>query len=223
MKEKKGKEKEAKMISSKKLFASASILVFSIIIIGFSLTYAYFTIGYGGKASINGNKAAVLDIDSDLKNASAINETQMSLINAGEVETAAKKVSFDITNTSSSTVNGKYVIKLSNYSLTKNLSSKYFKWRLVINPGESEQVFNGDFLQNSEDEGTKLTGNSETDKLTGLNKDLISEDEAVTINIGDTHHLVFYIWLENDSALNQLYLTNGEFKGKLSLEAFPTK
>ena len=48
MKEKKGNE--VKLISSKKLLISASILVFSIVVIGFSLTYAYFTVGYGRKA-----------------------------------------------------------------------------------------------------------------------------------------------------------------------------
>ena len=105
MKEKKGKEKEAKMISSKKLFASASILVFSIIIIGFSLTYAYFSVGYGGKAEVNGNQAAILNVDSDLKNASAINETEMALISEDEIETEAKKVTFDVTNQGTSTVN----------------------------------------------------------------------------------------------------------------------
>ncbi len=220
MKEKKGNE--VKLISSKKLLISASILVFSIVVIGFSLTYAYFTVGYGGKADINGNQAAILNVDSDLKNASAINETEMALINEEDVETEARKVTFDVINQGTSTVNAKYVVKLIDYSITKNLSSKYFKWKLVVNPGESEQVFTGNFLQNPEDEGTKLVGDA-SDKLTGLNMELISEDEALTLNIGKTDHLVFYVWIENDNALNQIYLTNGEFRGRLSLEAFPTK
>lgn len=220
MKEKKGKE--IKFISNKKLLISASILVFSIVVIGFSLTYAYFSVGYGGKAEVNGNQAAILNVDSDLKNASAINETEMALISEDEIETEAKKVTFDVTNQGTSTVNAKYIVKLIDYSITKNLSSKYFKWKLVVNPGEGEQVFTGNFLQNPEDEGTKLTG-SATDTLSGLNKVLVNEDEALTLNIGKTDHLVFYVWLENDDALNQIYLTSGEFRGKLSLEAFPTK
>ncbi len=220
MKEKKGNE--VKLISNKKLLISASILAVSIVLIGFSLTYAYFTVGYGGKADINGNQAAILNVDSDLKNASAINETEMALINAEDVDTEAKKVTFDVINQGTSTVNAKYVVKLINYSITKNLSSKYFKWKLVVNPGESEQVFTGNFLQNEEDEGTKLVGDA-SDKLTGLNMELVSEDEALTLNIGKTDHLVFYVWIENDNDLNQIYLTNGEFRGRLSLEAFPTK
>ena len=220
MKEKKGNG--IKLISNKRLLISASILVFSIVVIGFSLTYAYFSVGYGGKAEVNGNQAAILNVDSDLKNASAINETEMALINQEDVENEAKKVTFDVINQGSSTVNAKYIVKLIDYSITKNLSSKYFKWKLVVNPGESEQVFTGNFLQSPEDEGTKLTGD-DTDNLTGLNKVLIDEDEAITLNIGKTDHLVFYVWIENDSALNQIYLTNGEFRGRLSLEAFPTK
>ena len=220
MKEKKGNG--IKLISNKRLLISASILVFSIVVIGFSLTYAYFSVGYGGKAEVNGNQAAILNVDSDLKNASAINETEMALINQEDVENEAKKVTFDVINQGSSTVNAKYIVKLIDYSITKNLSSKYFKWKLVVNPGEGEQVFTGNFLQNPEDEGTKLTGD-DTDNLTGLSKVLVNEDEALTLNIGKTDHLVFYVWLENDEALNQIYLTSGEFRGKLSLEAFPTK
>ena len=223
MKEKKGNENEVKLISNKKLLISASILVFSIVVIGFSLTYAYFTVGYGGKAEVKDNQAAILNVDSDLKNASAINETEMALISEEEVETEAKKVTFDVINKGTSTVNAKYVVKLIDYSITKNLSSKYFKWKLVVNPGESEQVFSGNFLQNPEDEGTELTGVHDTDTLTGLTKDLITEDEAVTLNIGKTDNLVFYVWLENDESDNQIYLTNGEFRGRLSLEAYPTK
>ena len=215
-------KEKVRVINNKRLVISASILVFSIVVIGFSLTYAYFTVGYGGKAEINGNKAAILNVDSDLKNASAINETEMALINTEDVETEAKKVTFDVINQGTSTVNAKYIVKLIDYSITKNLSSKYFKWKLVVNPGEGEQVFTGNFLQNPEDEGTKLTGDA-TDNLTGLNMELINEEEALTLNIGKTDHLVFYVWIENDSSLNQIYLTNGEFRGRLSLEAFPTK
>ena len=105
MKEKKGNENEVKLISNKKLLISASILVFSIVVIGFSLTYAYFTVGYGGKAEVKDNQAAILNVDSDLKNASAINETEMALISEEEVETEAKKVTFDVINQGTSTVN----------------------------------------------------------------------------------------------------------------------
>ncbi len=221
MEEKRGKE--IKFISNKKLLISAFIIVIAIVLIAFGLTYAYFSIGYGGNADVSGNRAAILNIDSTLKNASAINETEMSLISEDEIETEAKKVTFDVINQGTSTVDAKYIVKLIDYSITKNLSSKYFKWKLVVNPGEGEQVFTGNFLQNPEDEGTKLTGVVETDTLSGLNKVLVNEDEALTLNIGKTDHLVFYVWLENDEALNQIYLTNGEFRGRLSLEAFPTK
>ena len=220
MEEKRGKE--IKFISNKKLLISAFIIVIAIVLIAFGLTYAYFSIGYGGNADVSGNRAAILNIDSTLKNASAINETEMSLISEDEIETEAKKVTFDVINQGTSTVDAKYIVKLIDYSITKNLSSKYFKWKLVVNPGEVEQVFTGNFLQNPEDEGTKLTGD-DTDNLTGLSKVLVNEDEALTLNIGKTDHLVFYVWLENDEALNQIYLTSGEFRGKLSLEAFPTK
>lgn len=217
------KIKNQKMVNDKKLVISASILVVSICIIAFSLTWAYFTIGNSGSEQINNNKTAILNVDSDLKNASAINETEMSLIDQANIEDDAKKVTFDVVNQDTSNVNAKYIVKLVDYSITKNLSSKYFKWKLVVNPGDSEQVFNGNFLQTDIPEGTKLTGNEIDDKVSGLEKELITEDEALTLNVGDSNNLVFYVWLENDDANDQIYLTNGEFRGKLSLEAYPVK
>lgn len=217
------KKEDIKVVNNKKLVISASILVISIIIIAFSLTWAYFTVGDSGKEEINGNQAAVLNVDSNLKNASAINETEMALINPENVESEAKKVTFDVTNEDTSNVNAKYIVKLVDYSITKNLSSEYFKWKLVVNPGDSEQVFSGDFLQSDIPEGTTLTGVEENDKVSGLEKELVSEEEALTLNVGESDNLVFYVWLENTQNSNQLYLTNGEFRGKLSLEAYPVK
>lgn len=226
MKKEKGKnlkKEEVKVINEKKLVISASILVVSIIIIAFSLTWAYFTVGDSGKAAINDNKTAILNVDSNLKNASAINETEMALITPENVESEAKKVTFDVTNQDTSNVNAKYIVKLVDYSITKNLSSEYFKWKLVVNPGEDEQVFSGNFLQSDIPEGTTLTGVEENDKVSGLEKELVSEEEALTLNVGESDNLVFYVWLENTQSNNQLYLTNGEFRGKLSLEAYPVK
>ena len=221
--EKNNNEKNQKMVSSKNLVISASILVVSIIIIAFSLTWAYFTVGNGGKEAINDNQAAILNVDSNLKNASAINETEMALIEPENVDTEAKKVTFDVTNQDTSTVNAKYIVKLIDYSITKNLSSAYFKWKLVVIPGEEEQVFSGDFLQPDIPEGTTLTGVEEDDKVSGLEKELVTEDEALTLNVGESDNLVFYVWLENNQSNDQIYLTSGQFRGKLSLEAYPVK
>ena len=213
------KEKEVKLISNKKLLLSASILVSSIIIIGLSLTYAYFETTYTGSENVTGNKAATMNITTNLDSGIAINASELSLINANSVESSAKKVSFTVTNNSNSTVKAKYTVKLSNYSITKNLQSKYFKWKLVIKNGGSQvgNPFTGTFG------GSQEPSNGVRDQVNNLNMNLISDNQAVEIAAGTTHNLDFYIWLENDAAVNQLYLTNGSFNGKLSVSAVPIK
>lgn len=126
---------------------------------------------------------------------------------------------FSVTNNSTSEVNANYTIELVEMSMTRNLSSKYFKWALVINPGADEQVITGDFLDTSI--GTE--GNNNTTEVTGLTKTLISTEDALPLNIGATDNIEFYIWLENDDIVDQLYLTNGDFSAKLSLNAFPVR
>lgn len=211
-------EKNVKQVSNKRLIISSFVVAISIVVIGVSFTYAYFTMRYSGKASVQENKAAIMDVTSTLTNATAINAIPMELIEASEVDTLAKKVEFSVTNEATSNVDVKYIVKLVDFSITKNLFSKYFKWRLVVNPGENQKVINGNFLGDN----TAEPGN-DTTKLTDLTKDLVSEAEALPLKKSTTDHLVFYIWLENEESVDQLYLTNGSFNAKLQVEAFPTK
>ena len=210
-------EKKVKLISNKKLLLSALILVSSIVIIGLSLTYAYFETTYTGSENVTGNKAAVLNVTTTLDSNTAINAQELSLINSGEVESKAKKFTFSVTNNSTSTVKAKYTVNLSNYSITKNLQSKYFKWKLVVNNGGTSKTFQGTF-----ENGTEPNGNDKTVQ-NNLSKELIKDAEGVELAVGATNNLTFYVWLENDAGVNQLYLTNGSFSGKLSVEAIPAK
>ena len=209
-------EKKVKLISNKKLLLSASILVSSIIIIGLSLTYAYFETTYTGSENVTGNKAATLNVTTNLDTANVINATEIPLINSGDVESKAQKFTFTVTNNNNSTVKAKYSVKLSNYSISKNLQSKYFKWKLVINPSGStpKSTATGTFANGSE------PTSSANDLVSNLNMNLISN---VDLTIGATDTLNFYIWLENDATTNQLYLNSGTFNGKISVTAVPSK
>ena len=218
-------EKKVKLINKKKLLFSVTILVCSIVIIGFSLTYAYFEVSYTGSENVTGNKAATLNVTSTLQNADAINESEMVLIESSQVEDKARKVTFNVKNENNSNVKAKYTVKLVNYSITKNLSSEYVKWKLVVTHGSgSPSTFQGNFLQSNVPEGTRLQNNGQgEDVITSLNKELIPENQALELAAGASDTLTFYVWLENDSTKDQLYLTNGKFSGKLSVEAYPSK
>lgn len=197
-----------------------SVLIISIIVIGISFSYAFYTAGIVGNSKINQNSAAKLNVTTTLTSTNAISAAELALIDSSEYLTKAEKVSFSVTNNNDSTIKAKYTIKLEELSLSKNLFSKYFKWALVINGGlENEKVFTGDFA----DESISLEGNSDTTMVTNLSKILITDEEALLLDINATDSIEFYIWLENDPILDQLYLINGNFSGKLSLDAVPSR
>lgn len=213
-------KKKTPDLKNKKVMIVACVFVIAIVLLGISLTYAYFTVRYTGSGTVTPNAAAKMNVTSTLTSATAINASQMSLINADEVGTKAKTVNFSVTNANDSNVNAKYTINLVDFSFSKNLSSKYFKWKLVVNPGKgTERTITGDFL----DSAIASEGTSDTTVVSNLTKVLVPETNALPLSIGATDNLIFYIWLENDPVIDQIYLTNGSFNGKLSLEAIPSK
>lgn len=201
------------------------IFVLAIVIFGVSTSYAYYVANIKGQASVDESKTAVLNVTTTLENAPAISASKMTIINAADYLTKAQKVDFSITNETTSNVKAKYTLKLVEMSITKNLSSKYFKYAVIVNAGkDNEKTFTGNFLdeENIAPENTSVTkDNPETVK--GLTKNLIDEDNALILDIGSTDTLSFYIWVENDDNVDQLYLTNGNFSAKLSVDAYPVK
>ena len=212
--------KQSERSSLKKYTVIVIVFVISIMVIGVSVSYSFFNISVEGSKDVPPSNAAPFEVTTTLNDATAINAAQLVLIDGSTYEDNAEKVSFSVTNSSSSGVKAKYTIDLVEMSITKNLASKYFKWALVVNPeGDNRQVFTGDFA----DASIGAEGNSDTTLVEGLTKTLLSEEEALTLDIGATDNLDFYIWLENDDSVDQLYLTNGDFSGKLSMNAVPTR
>ena len=159
------KNKSKSLMASKKLVISSFVVAISLVLIGVSLTYAYFTLMYRGQKTVGENSAAKLNISSTLENATAINEIQMNLISADEVEQKAKKVEFSVTNNGTSNIDAKYTVKLVDYSLTKNLSSEYFKWKLVVNGDEAGAITGNFFDESIAPEGTTSTEKYQMKKL----------------------------------------------------------
>ncbi len=202
--------------ANKKLFISIIVLVSSLVIITMSLSYAYFSINFKGTAEVTNDAAAKFSVTSTLTSANVISADKMNLIEAKDVDTAAKKITFDVQNQSTSTVSAKYTLKIVEGSITKNLCSQYFKWKLVKG---TEQIASGDF---SKAVPNVTEGTTATD-VASFTMEIISDAAARTLAKGVKEDLTFYVWLENNANVNQAYLTNGSFSGKLSLEAYPTK
>ena len=193
------------------------ILVVSIVTIGISMTYAFYTAKISGNSNFDNVKAAEFHITSTLADSTAISNMKMSLIDENEILKKADKVEFSVTNDSTSTVSGQYFVYLVNVNLTKNLYSKYFKWQLVRKTNLGESIIDSGDFENVIRTDTPLEGESATaqttvDKIT-LNK------VALEIPKGTTDNLIFRLWLENDADINQVDLTNGSFSAKLKIEA----
>jgi len=198
----------------------AVVLVFVIVLVGFGMSYAFFSISFTGNGEVPSSSAATLNVTTTLTNAKAIDTHELAIIDAAEYKTKGEKVEFAVTNQSTSNVNAKYTIKLVEMSLSKKLLSQYFKWELVINEGsENQKIFRGNFA----DATLASEGNNDSTQVSNLTKQLITDADALSLNISQTDQIKFYIWLENDSSVNQLYLTEGTFSGKLSMDAVPSK
>lgn len=209
------------MKNKKDIYKSVSFMcmfVLLIVVAGITISYAYYTLNMRGSTTTDTNQAANLNITTTLTGATAINTSNLVLIDGTDLS-KAEKVSFSVTNNTDSTVDAKYTINLIDMSLTQNLFSKYFKWALVIN-GDITNKIVGDF---QDETGVIQEGETSTTSQTVATKNLITEENALPLAIGATDTIDFYIWLQDDDNVNQIYLTSGTFSSKLSLNAFPSK
>lgn len=209
------------MKNKKDIYKSVSFMcmfVLLIVVAGITISYAYYTLNMRGSTTTDTNQAANLNITTTLTGTTAINTSNLVLIDGTDLS-KAEKVSFSVTNNTDSTVDAKYTINLIDMSLTQNLFSKYFKWALVIN-GDITNKIVGDF---QDETGVIQEGETSTTSQTVATKNLITEENALPLAIGATDTIDFYIWLQDDDNVNQIYLTSGTFSSKLSLNAFPSK
>ena len=206
------------------------VLVFSLIILGISLTYAYFTLQIEGDPTDSNIATAKLIIDSNLKEAAAINNLNLSLISKTEKSEKADKVEFYIQNNSTGGISAKYFVYLTDISITKNLYSEYFKWELVKEGTEGETIINQGTFDVKNITRTDEAGEDEDPRIETTIMDIplntVGDDGEVVgivLNNKAKDNLIFRIWLENDEVNNQLSLTSGSFSGKLYFEAIPYK
>ena len=206
--------------SDTKNFILVIVLVISVIVFGISTSYAFYTASMVGSNEVPLNTAANLNVTSTLTTSTVISSAELALIEADEYETKGEHVSFTVTNHDDSNVNAKYTISLEQMSMKNNLFSKYLKWKIIVNKGTTnEQVIDGDFA----DATISAEGNTDKTLVSDLTKSLVSDNNPLQINIGVTDTVDFYIWLENDAKVNQIYLTSGTFSAKLAINAVPSK
>lgn len=197
------------------------IVILLVITMGIGISYAFYMIGMTGRSDVSQSTAAVLNLTTTLEQVDRINTDKLQLTeitNNNYAEVVTDKVAFTVTNESTSNVNGKYNLYLKEMALTKNLSSQYFKWAAVVS-GTNSKIVTGNFLDTT---NLGVEGNTDRTIVSNLTKTLIDDANALTLAPGQTDTVTFYIWLENAN-VDQLYLTNGSFSGKLAIDAVPVK
>lgn len=182
--------------SSNKIYIlGALIITVSLIIIGVSMSYAYFV---NSVQEVNPDNKEVRISSGELvmnfASTRTINATAVGLINDSEITTTAEHTDFSVTLPSDAKVDSAlYNIFITELNISDNLKSSYLKWSLY---NGDTSVASGTF----ENIGTKTTLNLK---------------ENITINKGSTDSYVLYIWLSNDPNNNQTQLLNGSFSGKV--------
>lgn len=199
---------------NKQLF-KVMILVVSLMVLAFSGTYAYFTINFTGEPTTTTAKSGVFKVESSLENASRINNQHLFLISEDEKSTLADKITFTITSTNESTVDGTFNIYLKDINLSKNLYSKYLKWELLKG---NEIVDSGNFSNAVRMDPEEA--NEEKNKVTSVG-DIKLNQKALALPKNTTFTYTFRMYLLNDETKNQIELTEGSFAGRLYIEAVP--
>lgn len=199
-------ESSKSMNSTKAYVLGALIITVSLIIIGVSMSYAYFV---NRIEEVNPDNKEVRitsgDLVMDLATTRTITATAVGLVNDTDIATKAEHTDFSVTLPSDAKVDSsKYTIFLTELNISDNLKSEYLKWALYsVNEDSTEvEVNSGNFS----DIGTKTT-------LT------ISGDTVINISKGTTTSYKLYIWLSNDPDNNQVSLLNGSFSGKVGFRA----
>lgn len=204
---------------NKRQWTKVFILVIALMVIAFSGTYAYFTTTIIGKPTTTKVKSGVFKVESSLETASVIKNRKMVLIFVNDTQDQrdelANKLTFTVTSTKDSTVDGTFNLYLKDIKLSKNLYSKYLKWELLK---EDEIISSGDF-----ENAVRIDTEEEIEernKITDVEEFQLNANELSLLK-NTTQTYTFRIYLLDDSNKNQIDLTEGSFNGRLYLEAIP--
>ena len=197
----------------KRIILGSLIIVMSIVIIGLSISYAYYlntieevnpenqgtnitsgklSMNFATSQYINATAAGLID-DEDVLDPSNNNFTQFS-------------VSFAEDNSVDSAT---YNLYLTEISMTQNFKNEDVKWALYNS--SNELIANGNF-------STATLSSTANDDGT-YNADNITLKNDITISPGTTNSYKLYIWLSNDDQTNQIDLLNGTLNAKVGFRA----
>ena len=194
--------------STKRYILGALILTVSMVIIGVSLSYAYFV---NSVEEVNpGNQGVNVtsgELTMNFTTSQTLTATAAGLINDANILTEADFTAFSVTLPSSAKVsNAQYNLYLTDIKMTNNFKSNYLKWALY---SADTQIASGDFsgvtLSNAVD------GVYDASDIVLLN--------SVDITNGTTTSYKLYVWLSYDANTQQNSLLQGSLSTKVAFRA----
>lgn len=207
---------ESEKSSTKAYILGAIIITVSLVIIGVSMSYAYFV---NRVEEVNPENQEVNitsgDLTMNFTTSHSINATAAGLVNDGEIETKAEYTQFSIIFPSNSkSQNSEYQIYLTENKMTSNFKSTDLKWALY-QAGANDtwtSVATGDFSG-----VTGIPDGATVGELYAVsNIDVLG---ATPITRGTTVSYRLYVWLSNKDDVNQNELLQGKLSTKVAFRA----
>lgn len=182
------------------LYLSIAVLLISV---GFSVSYAYLYATVTGNDDVNDMVIRAGNVEVNFNTTSYINSSsgKILLIPDADRATKALKSTFTVNVVGTSTLDARYDIYLTDFTISSNLKNGDLKYELLKNGVTVGQI--SDFSTATSGEDFKL--NSAVQSITN----------------GSTDNYELRIWLSMSDANQNNLLTGSQFSGKLKVKATP--
>lgn len=202
--------KEEKKIS-KKYMVICIVFVCALLILGISLTYAFFEADLSSNFTETKVTTGTFDISTNLNDTSVINASNMNLLTESEIATKAEKITF--TAQAKNNKNAKYNIYLKNIKISSNMINSSFKWQLLA---DNKVISSGDFSDMTKN-GKLSSSKTSTDSIKYYDSYYLKQ--AGSFNGNSEMNFEIRLYLLN-SSVDQSSLLGGTFEASAAIEGY---
>lgn len=196
---------------SKNYVIICAIFVVALLILGISLTYAFFETDISNDFTETKFTTGTFSMDTNLTDASVINASNMTLLNTDEVESKSEKINF--TAQAKNNNNAKFNIYLKNIKISSNMIDSSFKWQLLA---DNKVISSGDFSDITKN-GKLSTSKTSTDQVKYY--DTYYLKKAGNFNGNSEMNFEIRLYLLN-SSVDQSSLIDGTFEASAAIEGY---
>lgn len=196
---------------SKNYVIICAIFVVALLILGISLTYAFFETDISNDFTETKFTTGTFSMDTNLTDASVINASNMTLLNTNEVESKSEKINF--TAQAKNNNNAKFNIYLKNITISSNMIDSSFKWQLLA---DNKVISSGDFSDITKN-GKLSTSKTSTDLVKYY--DTYYLKKAGNFNGNNEMNFEIRLYLLN-SSVDQSSLIDGTFSSSAAIEGY---